>query len=117
MKSSARTRTVLLYAVLLGAFLVYSFSSVFSKWASMADFLSPAYLLRLSGAVGVLGIFALLWQQIIKRMPVSDAYMFKGTSIIFVLLLSYVVFGEAITVTNLIGAVLIIGGMALNAKS
>lgn len=117
MKLSARTRTALLYAALLGAFLVYSFSSVFTKWASMAGFLSPAYILRLSGAVAVLGIYAVLWQQIIKRMRVSDAYMFKGSSIIFVLLLSHLLFGEAITLGNAIGAIVIIAGIVLHARS
>ena len=110
-------RTSVQYLLLIGAFLVYAFSSVFTKWASMAEFLSWPYLLRLSGAVGVLGVYAILWQQIIKRMRVSDAYMFKGTSIIFVLLLSHLFFGEAITLTNALGALLIIGGIALHARS
>ena len=105
------------YLGVVGAFLVYSFASVFTKWASMADVLTLPYILRIAGAVAVLGIYAILWQQIIKRMPVSDAYMFKGTSIIFILLLSHLLFGEVISVTNIIGAVLIIGGIALNAKS
>ena len=67
--------------------------------------------------MAVLGVYAVLWQQILNRMPVSDAYMFKGTSLIFILILSFIFFGEAITVTNIIGAALIIGGIALNAKS
>lgn len=104
------------YLGVLGAFLVYSFASVFSKWASMAAFLSWPYLLRLAGAVAVLGVYAILWQQIIKRMPVSDAYMFKGSTIIFVLLLSWLLFGESISLQNGIGAAVIVAGMYLYAK-
>ena len=104
------------YLGVLGAFLVYSFASVFSKWASQAEFLSWAYLLRLAGAVAVLGVYAIMWQQIIKRMPVSDAYMFKGSTIIFVLLLSWLLFGESISLQNGIGAAVIVAGMYLYAK-
>ena len=43
--------------------------------------------------------------------------MFKGTSLIFVLLFSHLFFGEAITVNNLVGAAVIIGGIAFFAKS
>lgn len=106
-----------LWLALLGANLVYACTSIFTKTASAQEILSLPYLLCIAGAVAVLGIYAILWQQIIKRMPVSDAYMFKGTSIIFILLLSHLLFGEVISVTNIIGAVLIIGGIALNAKS
>lgn len=105
------------YMGVVGAFLVYAFSSVFTKWASQFPFLSWSYLWRLACAVGVLGVYALLWQQIIKRMNVSDAFMFKGTSLIFILLFSHLFFGEAITPANAIGAVIIIVGIALHAKS
>jgi drug/metabolite transporter (DMT)-like permease len=107
----------LLYLVLIGAFLIYSFASVFSKAASAHGFLSFPYLLYLGGAILTLGIYAIIWQQIIKRIPVSDAYMFKGTSILFVLLLSHLFFGEVITLQNCIGAAIIIGGIALYAKA
>jgi multidrug transporter EmrE-like cation transporter len=50
-------------------------------------------------------------------MPLSTAYMFKGTSLIFVLLISALLFGEAISLNNVIGAVIIIGGIVLFANS
>jgi drug/metabolite transporter (DMT)-like permease len=67
--------------------------------------------------VFILGIYALSWQQIIKRMPISDAYMFKGTSIVFVLLLSACFFEEVITWQNVVGSIIIILGIALFAKA
>ena len=77
---------------------------VFSKLASQREFLSPGYIAFLGCTVGVLGIYAVLWQQIIKRMDVSLAYMFKGTGVVFGLMLAHFVFGEAITTTNIVGA-------------
>ena len=79
--------------------------------------LSWPYLFWIAGAIGVMGVYALLWQQVITRMPLSTAYMFKGTSLIFVLLISALLFGEAISLNNVIGAVIIIVGIVLFAKS
>ena len=105
------------YILTIGSFLIYSLASLFTKSASAYPFLSWPYIAFVAGAVLVLGVFAILWQQIIKRIPISDAYMFKGTSLIFVLLLSHLFFGETITLTNCIGAAIIIAGIALYAKS
>ena len=96
--------TVLKYIALIGTFFIYTSSGVFSKLASQREFLSPGYIVFLGCTVGVLGIYAVLWQQIIKRMDVSLAYMFKGTGVVFGLLLAHYVFGEAITTTNIVGA-------------
>lgn len=65
----------------------------------------------------MLGVYAVLWQQVIKRMPLSMAYMFKGTSLIFVLLISALLFGESITTNNLIGSAVIVFGIVLYAKA
>ena len=75
--------TVLKYIALIGTFFIYTTSGVFSKLASQREFLSPGYIAFLGCTVGVLGIYAVLWQQIIKRMDVSLAYMFKGTGVVF----------------------------------
>ena len=110
-------RSALIYIVLIGAIFIYTTSGVFSKLASQQDFASLLYLAFLCGSVAVLGIYAVLWQQIIKRMPVGDAYLFKGTGVIFGLALAHFVFGEAITLYNIIGAGIIIAGITLNARS
>ena len=75
------------------------------------------YLLGLGGAIGVMGVYAILWQQVLKRIDLSTAYMFKGTSLVFVMLLAALLFGEAITWMNIIGAVIIISGITLFAKA
>lgn len=110
-------RSAFIYIVLVGAIFIYTSSGVFSKLASQQDFASLLYLAFLCGSVAVLGIYAVLWQQIIKRMPVGDAYLFKGTGVIFGLALAHFVFGEAITLYNIVGAGIIIAGITLNARS
>jgi len=102
---------------LVGANLVYSCTSIFTKLSSLQEPLSLRYFLFLACAVAVLAVYSILWQQIIKRMPVSEAYMYKGTVLIFVMALSAILFGEAITVPNIIGAAMIVGGIVLFSKS
>jgi drug/metabolite transporter (DMT)-like permease len=105
------------YVALIGVNFIYAFVSILTKTASYYEFLSIKYIFALAGAVLVLGIYALSWQQIIKRMPISEAYMFKGTSIVFVLLLSAWLFDEIITWQNIVGSIIIILGIALFAKA
>lgn len=111
------SKQILLYLSLIGINLIYACTVIFTKSASQHQFLSLPYILCLVGAVAVMGVYALLWQQVIKRMPIAEAYMFKGTSLIFVLLLSALIFGEAITLSNIIGAVVIIVGIVIYARS
>ena len=84
--------------------------------ASRQEMLSWPYWFWIVGAVGVMGLYALLWQQVIARMSLSTAYMFKGTSLIFVLLISALLFGETILINNIIGSAIIIVGIVLFAK-
>ena len=105
------------YFSLIGIYAIYACTAIFTKMASRQEMLSWPYLFWIAGAVGVLGVYAVLWQQIIKRMPLSTAYMFKGMSLVFVLLISALLFGEAITTSNLIGSAIIIIGIVLYAKA
>ena len=114
--SKRHSPPVLLYVALIGVNLVYACTSICTKMASQYEMLSWPCLLWIGGAVVVMGLYALLWQQIITRMPISTAYMFKGTSLIFVLLISSLLFGEAITTNNIIGSAIIITGIVLYAK-
>lgn len=105
------------YFSLIGVNLIYACTSIFTKIASQQEPMSFPYLLWIAGAVGVMGVYAMLWQQVISRMQLSTAYMFKGTSLIFVLLISALLFGEAITLNNVIGSAIIILGIVLFAKA
>ncbi len=102
---------------LLGVNFLYACTTIFTKMASKCTFLSWSYLFWIAGAIIVLGLYAIVWQKIIARMPLSTAYMFKGTSLIFVLVISALLFGESITFSNIIGSVIIISGIVLFAKA
>ena len=112
MKLSAK-----LFFFLIGINLIYACTSICTKMASQQEIVSWSYLLWIAGAIVVMGIYAILWQQVIARIPLSTAYMFKGTSLIFVLLFSAFLFDETITLNNIVGAVIIILGIILFATN
>ena len=106
-----------MWLALIGINLIYACTYICMKKASEFDFLSFPFVLWTIGAVFIMGIYAVLWQQILSRTLLSTAYMFKGTSLFFVLLLSALFFGEGITLTNVIGAIIIISGILLYART
>lgn len=109
--------TILSIVSLVAINLLYACVSLFTKYASQQEFMSWNYMVGLIAAVGVMGLYAVLWQQVLKRIDLSLAYMFKGTSLIFVMLLAYVLFDEQITWNNIVGAIIIISGIVLYAQS
>lgn len=105
------------YSSLVAVNLLYACVTLFTKYAAQHEFLSWQYCVGLCGAIGVMGAYAICWQQVLKRIELSTAYMFKGTSLIFVMLLAALFFSEQITLMNMIGAVVIVFGIILYAKS
>ena len=106
-----------MWLALIGVNLIYACTYICMKMASPHEFLSVPYVFWMVGAVGVMGVYAVLWQQILTRVPLSTAYMFKGTSLIFVLLLSALLLDEGISWQNVLGSVIIVSGIILYAKS
>ena len=78
---------------------------------------SWSYLLWFCEAVLIIGVYAILWQQVLRRIELSTAYMFKGSTLIFTMLFAALIFGEAITIPNIIGSFIIIFGITLLARS
>jgi hypothetical protein len=95
--------TVLKYIALVGTFFIYTTSGVFSKLASQREFLSPGYIAFLACTVGVLGIYAVLWQQIIKKHGTIEA-----ASYLFVPTLAFACFKEISESTSFIRTIFIL---------
>ena len=104
-------------AALLGINLLYACVGICSKSAAMQAQFSLPYLLWFGGAVAIIGAYAILWQQVLRRIELSTAYMFKGTTLIFTMLIAALFFGEAITIPNIVGSVIIIVGITLLARA
>ena len=91
--------------------LIFSIGSLFSKFASFEAFLSWRYIFFMGLMVMTLGIYAVLYQQVLKKMSLTTAYANKGTTIVWSIILGYLVFHEQITVVNFIGAMIVMAGI------
>lgn len=100
----------LLLHVILG---VYAGSSVCSKLAARQPFLSAAFILLYGLMLAALVVYAVGWQQVIKHLPLTTAYANKAVTVVWGILLGLAVFGEAVTLRQVIGAVIIICGIVL----
>ena len=94
-------------------FLIYSFYTVLGKVASRYDFLSLPFCIFYCALVLILFIYAILWQQILKAIPLSFATANKAITIVWGMLWSYLFFKESISLKKIIGALIIISGILL----
>ena len=60
-----------------------------------------------------LGLYALFWQQVLKRFSLITAMSNKGCVVLFNLFWAWLLFHENISVNNIIGSIVIILGIVL----
>jgi drug/metabolite transporter (DMT)-like permease len=63
------------------------------------------------GSLASLFLQAIFWQIALKKYPLSYAYVFTSFIYPIILVMSYFIFGEAITLNNIIGSIIIIIGI------
>ena len=98
-------------AVLQAAVCLYTLSGIAGKLASRYDFLSFKYILCYGMEIVILGIYAVIWQQIIKKADLSVAYTNKAMSIFWSMIWAFLIFKEKIVLKNIIGVVVIFIGI------
>lgn len=99
--------------LLIIAVAVYSLSGLLSKQASRFPFLSWSYTGFLIGVIVVLGIYAILWQYALKRVPLNKAYLFRSVGLVFGLTIAFFFFHEVITWANIMGSGIILCGLII----
>ena len=106
------------YFILLHiVFLMYSFVGVVSKLDSGYAFLSPGFLFFYGIVIVTLFVYAIVWQQLLKKLPLVTAYANKAVTVIWGIVWGYFFFHEGITIYKLIGAVVIVVGVYLVVSS
>ena len=107
----------LLYLVLLISIFISTLSGVCAKFAALQPFLSFKFFLYYGLEIVILGVYAIIWQQIIKRLNLAVAYSFKATALIWTLVWGIFIFNENINLTRILGvAIVIIGIIIVNIK-
>ena len=102
-----------LYIALHLFLMFYSVSGVVSKLAAGKPFLSPAFIALYGIEILILGVYAIGWQQFIKRMPLSVAYANKAVTVVWGCVWGVLIFREQLTPGKIIGALLVLCGVAL----
>lgn len=99
------------FLMLQAVFMIYSISSVVAKFASGNEVMSFKFILFYGLDVLILGIYALLWQQVIKKFELSVAYANKAITLLWALIWGILIFKEQITVGKVIGILLVMAGV------
>lgn len=102
---------VLLHALLL----IYSMDGIMSKLAGVVPFMSAKFILYYGVLIAILGIYAIGWQQIIKRLPLTTAFANKAITVVWGIIWGALIFKEQITVGKVVGALLVVTGVIIYA--
>ena len=101
--------------LLHGTLLVYSVASVFAKLAGLqmgAGSWLPT-LMFLGLEVFALMVYSVLWQVVLKRMPLSFAYTNKGICTLWTAIFGLLLFGESLTWGKALGILVVLIGVLL----
>lgn len=92
-------------------FFMQSFAAVFMKMASGEEPLSDTFLMFYGLALGILFVYAIFWQFILRSFSLSTAFSNRGIIVAWGILWGSLIFGEYITTGKLVAAALIITGI------
>ena len=95
--------------------LLFSLTSVFSKAASVQynkhGLSSPLPYLFLFLMVANCGVYAIAWQQVIKKFSLSTAYANKSVYLLWSQIWAVVIFHENLSIQNIIGILVVLIGV------
>lgn len=95
--------------------MIYSMSGICSKKAAGVPFLSIQFCFYYGMIILLLAFYAVGWQQIIKRLPLTTAFANKAVTVVWGIIWGVVFFNEAISIGKIVGAVLVIVGVVIYA--
>mgnify|MGYP003306822160 CR=1 FL=1 len=108
MRMKEKIKDFLLLHILL---FVYSMGGICSKLAASEEFLSVKFILLYGILLFIMFLYAIMWQQVLKRMKLVTAYANKSVTIIWGMFWGVLLFKESISVFNVIGILIIIAGV------
>ena len=113
-----KTKNNLKFIILIHLSLfIFSLSGVFAKNTALYDFFSSKFILFYLIELVFIGLYAIVWQQVLKKFELSVAYANRGSIFIWTFLWSILFFQETIPWTNILGAVIITIGIVVVFKN
>lgn len=101
------------YFFLYTAFLIYSVSSIMGKLAAQCDMFSFGFCGFYFLSLAILGIYAILWQKLLKRFDLITAYANRSAITIMGVIWGVVLFHEPLTWNMVVGSIIMIFGIRL----
>lgn len=108
-----KSRNLLSFFFMHIAFLVYTLYPLLGKFATRYEMLSFQFVALYCVVFAILFLYAILWQQVLKRIPLTTAIANKSITIVWGMIFGLLLFGEGISLKMLIGAVLILSGILI----
>lgn len=94
---------------------LYSVVNIFAKYAGL-NLAAEDYRLAVAFTaleLVSLGVYAVLWQQTLKRMPLTFAYANKAVCTLWTFLFGVLLFGETVTLGKGVGIAVVLAGVCL----
>ena len=95
------------------AFLVYTLYPLLGKFATRYEMFSFQFVALYCVVFAILFLYAILWQQVLKRIPLTTAIANKSITIVWGMIFGLLLFGEGISLKMLIGVALILSGILI----
>ena len=92
---------------------IYTLSSVVAKLATGKELFSFSFFLFYGLEIAILGVYAILWQQMIKRFDLSIAYANRAMALLWSALWAVLLFREGLGPKQVAGIVLVILGTVI----
>lgn len=99
--------------ILHGLICFLSFGGVLSKLAAGQKFMSLPFIGLYVGEIFILFVYAILWQQVLKRLPLTLAFANKSVSMIWATTWGVLFFNEVVNTQMLVGIGIVLVGVLI----
>lgn len=113
MKNIKNAKSIKNILLLQAVVIIYSISSVMAKFASIYSSNTVLFLLFFGLEFVLLAVYAVLWQQMIKKFELSVAYTNRAMAILWSMIWAVIFFHDEITVQNICGVLLVLAGIVV----
>ena len=110
MKGTISIKNIL---VLQAVVVIYTLSSVVAKFATGQELFSFSFFLFYGLEIVILGVYAILWQQMIKRFDLSVAYANRAMALLWSAVWAIVLFRDTLALKQVIGIAFVVLGTVI----
>ena len=117
MEHKKNVNKALLWLFLFLAVGLYSCYAIFGKFSARYEVFSLLWILLYGCSLLVLVVYSMIWQLILERITLSQAYLAKGFYYGFILLWSALIFKEHISWNQILGVIIITIGIVVGRRN